>query len=224
MTASRTAPLGFLDRTVDVPSHICLFYYDDAELRHSLRFVTGTLDDPAEATVLFGPRWRLDEVLSYLAADHERDIEADLRDGRITLVEGALTGDDTLGNIGRALDVLVGRGVTLIRFLGFIGWGEEGWPHHEDLLRFEATVNAAVTNYPAVVICTYNANRLPGPLLIFGGIETHPLTIVGNTLCDNPHYVPPADFLARPPFPWTNERRDRLSGVRLTSGPDRRGA
>lgn len=222
MSALRTAQLGFMDRSVEVPSHICLFYYDDEELRRSLSFATLAFDAPGEATVLFGPRARLEQVLGYIAADHARDVEADVRDGRITLVEGAPTGDETLGNIGRALDALVARGVSLIRFLGFIGWGEEGWPHHEDLLRFEATVNAAVTNYPAIAICTYNANRLPGPLLIFGGIETHPLTIVGDTLCDNPHYVPPAEYLARPPFPWSSERRDRLAQVRLSSAPDRR--
>ena len=214
---SRTAPLGFLDRDVAVPSHICLFYYDDTELRGMLRFVTLGLDDPAEATVIFGTRRRLDQILAYLTADHGRDAEADVREGRITLVEGAPTGDGALANIGKALDAVTARGATLIRFLGFIGWGETGWPGHDDLLRFEATVNDALASYPAIAICTYNANRLPGPLLIFGGIETHPITIVGHTVADNPHYVPPKEFLARPGGPWNDERRESLSNVRLTS-------
>ena len=220
MTDERTAPLGFIDRSVAVPSHICLFYYDDTELRETLSFVTLGLDDPVEATVLFGPRRRLEEVLAYLAADHGRDVEADLRDGRITLVDGAPSGDDTLANIVKALDAVTARGATLIRFLGFIGWGESGWPGHDDLLRFEATVNEAVAKYPAIAICTYNANRLPGPLLIFGGIETHPLTILGHTVAENPHYVSPKDFLARPGAPWGDERREALSSVRLTSRTD----
>ncbi|HEX4745551.1 MAG TPA: MEDS domain-containing protein [Gaiellaceae bacterium] len=220
MTGGRTAPLGFLDRAVAVPSHICLFYYDDTELREMLRFLTVGLEVPEEATVLFGTRSRLDQVLAYLAADHARDVEADLRDGRITLVEGAPTGEDTLANIGKALDAVTARGATLIRFLGFIGWGETGWPGHDDLLRFEATVNDALASYPAIAICTYNANRLPGPLLIFGGIETHPITIVGQTVAENPHYVPPKEFLARPGGPWNDARRESLSNVRLTSRRD----
>jgi len=217
VTEDRTAPLGFIDRSVAVPSHICLFYYDDTELRESLSFVTLGLDDPAEATVLFGSHRRLEQVLGYLATDHGRDVQADIREGRITLVEGAPTGADTLANIGRAMDHVTQRGATLVRFLGFIGWGESGWPGHDELLRFEATVNEAVANYPAIAICTYNANRLPGPLLIFGGIETHPLTILGHTVAENPHYVPPKEFLARPGAPWSDERREALSGVRLTS-------
>lgn len=220
MTGGRTAPLGFLDRAVAVPSHICLFYYDDTELREMLRFLTVGLEVPEEATVLFGTRKRLDQVLAYLAADHGRDVEADQRDGRITLVEGAPTGEDTLANIGKALDAVTARGATLIRFLGFIGWGETGWPGHDDLLRFEATVNDALASYPAIAICTYNANRLPGPLLIFGGIETHPITIVGQTVAENPHYVPPKEFLARPGGPWNDARRESLSKVRLTSRRD----
>ena len=81
-------------------------------------------------------------------------------------------------------------------------------------------MNAAVQAYPAIAICTYNANRLPGPLLIFGGIETHPLTILGHTVAENPHYVSPKDFLARPGAPWSDERRDALSSVRLSSRKD----
>lgn len=224
MNGTRKAPLGFLDRDVTVPSHICLFYYDDAELRGMLPFLTVGLDTPEEATVLFGTRSRLDQVLAYLVADHGRDVEADVRDGRIILVEGAPTGEGALGNIGKALDAAVAGGATLIRFLGFIGWGESGWPGHDDLLRFEATVNDALASYPAIAICTYNANRLPGPLLIFGGIETHPITIVGHTVAENPHYVPPKEFLARPGGPWNDARRESLSNVRLTSRTERREA
>lgn len=212
-----TAPLGFLDRAVGVPSHICLFYYDDTELRGALRFLTLGLEDPDQATVLFGPRQRLEVVLGYLAEDHGRDVDADVREGRLTLVDGAPTDEETLANIGRALDGLMTRRPALIRFLGFIGWGELGWPSQEDLLRFEASVNDALASYPAIAICTYNANRLPGPLLIFGGIETHPLTIIGGSVCENPHYVSPRDYLARPPAPWTDERREGLSAVRITS-------
>jgi len=212
-----SAPLGFLDRQVGVPSHICLFYYDDTELREALSFLALGLADPAQATVLFGPRARLEVILGYLAADHGRDTQADLRDGRITLVDGARTDAETLANIGRTMDTLMERRPALIRFLGFIGWGEAGWPSQDELLRFEATVNEAVAGYPTIAICTYNANRLPGPLLIFGGIETHPLTIIGDSVCDNPHYVSPRDYLARPGAPWTDERRERLSEVVIST-------
>lgn len=206
-------PLGIEGQDVEVPSHICLFYYDDTELRQRLSFLRLGLDDPSQAVVLFGPRARLEQVLGYIAEDLGRDAADDVRAGRIVLVEGAPDVPGTLGNIAGALDVLVARGVRVVRFLGFIGWGEPDWPGEEELLRFEAQVNDAVTRYPAIVICTYHTNALSGPLLL-GGMETHPLTIIGTTVHDNPHYVPPAEYLASGPerFPWTNERRGPRGG------------
>lgn len=185
----KSEPLGLFDQAVEVPSHICLFYYDDAELRERLAFLEPGLEAPDEAVVLFGPEPRLRQILGYLADASERDIDRDLADGKIVLVEGAPTADEILSNIGAALDALVARHVRLIRFLGFIGWQDPEWPPTDDLLAFEANVNRAVANYPVITVCTYRLTDLPGPTLIFGGIQTHPLTIIGETLCENPHYL-----------------------------------
>jgi hypothetical protein len=211
------AKLGFGDLKVDVPSHVCLFYSNDAELRDRLGFLAETLDEPGDVAVLFGKQERLEEVLGYIGQDYKRDVAADLKAGRIVLVNGARDPDELLGGIATALDAIVARGVTLIRFLGFIGWGDMDWPTDEDLMTFEAKVTAAVKSYPAVVVCTYNVEKLPGSVLIFAGIETHPITILGTTLCQNPHYVPFADYIERRSRPTTSEREHNLGGV--TVGP-----
>ena len=220
------APLGFADLAVDVPSHICLFYSDDDELRGRLDFLSLALQDPKQVAVLFGRMARLTEVLAYIAADHARDVEQDLRDGRIVLIEGDPDADKLIPKIAAALDAAVARGATLIRFLGFIGWGDPSWPSQEALLEFESKINAAVLNYPAVIVCTYNTDQLPGSVLIFGGIETHPYTIIGTTLCKNPHYIPYDQYYAKKhAFEIDpSARRDRLAGVdvsaiRRSSGP-----
>lgn len=191
------APLGLNGRDVPVPSHICLFYRDDAELRERLRFLTLGLEDPSQASVVFGKFDRLATVLGYLAEDSGRDIEADIASGRLVLIDGLSTGDATLAQIGATLDRLVAEGVTLIRFLGFIAWGDESWPPEDDLLAFEAKVNAAVMNYPAIIMCSYRIDALSGPIIIQGGIETHPLTLLGSRFCENPHYIPPEEYLVR---------------------------
>ena len=208
-------PLGFADLTVDVPSHVCLFYSDDDELRQRLGFLAHTLDDPTQVAVLFGKQERLEEVLAYIAEDFRRDIARDLDAGRIVLVNGTRDPDRLLGGIATALDAAVARGARLIRFLGFIGWGDMDWPADEDLMTFEAKVTEAVKSYPAVVVCTYNVERLPGQILIFAGIETHPLTIIGSTLAENPHYVPFAEYTGRRNRPTTAEREKNLRGVKV---------
>lgn len=196
-TIVKQRPLGFGELNVDVPTHICLFYSDDNELRQRLEFLALALNDPNEVAVLFGGRPRLDEILGYLAKDHGRNTSADLKEGRIVLIEGDPDVAKILPKIAAVLDAAVARGAKLIRFLGFIGWGDAAWPSNVDLLEFEAKVNAAVLNYPAIIVCTYNTTQLPGSVLIFGGIETHPITILGTTLCRNPHYVPYDQYLDR---------------------------
>lgn len=207
-----SAPLGFIDQDVDVPSHICLFYYDDAELRERLPFLQIGLEVSDEAVVLFGPEPRLQQVLGYLAEASERNIDRDLADGKIVLVGGAPTADEILSNIATALDALVARGVRLIRFFGFIGWQDPDWPPTDDLLAFEANVNSAVASYPVVTVCTYRLTDIPGPILILGGIQSHPLTIIGQTLCENPHFVAPT---ARAQAPMKLDATG-LGGVRLS--------
>lgn len=213
------APLGFADLAVDVPSHICLFYSDDDELRGRLDFLSIALQDPTQVAVLFGRSERLKEILGYVATDHRRDIEQDLRDGRIVLIEGDPDADKLIPKISAALDAAVARGATLIRFLGFIGWGDPSWPSQDALMEFESKVNAAVLSYPAVIVCTYNTNQLPGSVLIFGGIETHPFTIIGTTLCKNPHYVPYDQYHAKQHAFEIDPtaRRDRLAGVDVSA-------
>jgi hypothetical protein len=208
-------PLGFADLKVEVPSHVCLFYSNDEELRDRLGFLAQGLDDPKQVAVLFGKQERLEEILAYIGDDFGRDVAADLTSGQIVLVNGTRDPQALLGGIAAALDAAVARGVGLIRFLGFIGWGDMDWPGNEDLMTFEATVTEAVKNYPAVVVCTYNTEKLPGQILIFAGIETHPLTIIGTTLCENPHYVPFAEYIARRDRPTTSEREKNLRGVRV---------
>lgn len=213
------APLGFADLAVDVPSHICLFYSDDDELRSRLDFLSIALEDPTQVAVLFGRTERLQEVLGYIAADHGRDVEQDLRGGRIVLIEGDPDAEKLIPKIAAALDGAVAGGAKLIRFLGFIGWGDPSWPSQDALLEFESKVNAAVLNYPAVIVCTYNTNQLPGSVLIFGGIETHPMTIIGTTLCRNPHYVPYEQYQAKQQAFDVDPtaRRDRLAGVDVSA-------
>lgn len=192
-----TAQLGFTDRKVPIPSHVCLFYYDDDELRERLGFVRAGLENPDEAVVLFGRPERLEQVQSYIASDLGRDVAADRASGKLVLIGGDRDPQRLLAGIGEALDKLTKRDVRLIRFMGFIGWFDAEWPSPQELLAFESRVNEAAMQFPAIVMCTYNAADLPGPVLMLGGVATHPLTVVGTTLCENPHYVPTGEYLAK---------------------------
>ncbi|MEP7104796.1 MAG: MEDS domain-containing protein, partial [Chloroflexota bacterium] len=105
---------------------------------------------------------------------------------------GAPTVAGLLETIGGRLERAVAEGYRVIRFLGFIAWDSPGWPDEAALLDFESQVNEVVTAYPAVIVCTYGVPTLAGTGLIYGGLLTHPISIIrGRVIRDSPFYVPP---------------------------------
>lgn len=188
--------LGWSNDTLPLGSHVCFYYLNDEMLRRSLAFLRVGLDEPDEFCVLFADQARSGRLLSWLQEEHQGNIQSLIDRGKLVVIGGAPSAEELLATIGARLDRAVKEGYRLIRFLGFIGWGQPGWPDDRDLLEFEAKVNYAVTAYPAVIICTYGVPSLPGTSLIYGGLQTHSVTILGDvTERRNPYYVQPPKFI-----------------------------
>ncbi len=116
---------------------------------------------------------------------------------RISVLGGKPSGTDMLAEIGGAFQVAIDGGAPLIRLLGNIGWGHKDWPHELDILEFEAKVTESCKNFPCVVVCMYDVRELSGRIMVHGAYETHPLTVCGNVLRENPHCMPIETFLNR---------------------------
>lgn len=162
--------LGWNEDSLPLGSHVCFYYTNDETLRRTLAFLRVGLDVPGDFCVLFADEVRADRLLAWLQEDYPEDLRALIDRGKLALIGGAPSVGELLTSIGSRLDRAVQEGYRLIRFLGFIGWGQPGWPADRDLLEFEAKVNYAVTNYPALIICTYGVPSLPGTSLIYGGV------------------------------------------------------
>jgi len=190
--------LGWNEDSLPLGSHVCFYYSNDETLRRTLAFLRVGLNEPGTFCVLFADEARAGRLLGWLQEEYPEDLRALIDRGKLAVIGGAATVGELLTNIGSRLDRAVKEGYRLIRFLGFIGWGQPGWPADRDLLEFEAKVNYAVTSYPAVIICTYGVPSLPGTSLIYGGLQTHPLTVLDDAAVrPNPHYAPPATFIER---------------------------
>lgn len=196
--ATAEVSLGWNNDTLPLGSHVCFYYLNEEMLRRTLAFLRVGLEPPADFCVLFADKARSDRLLSWLQEDYPGDIQSLIDRGKFAVIGGAPTVAELLTAIGTRLDRAVREGYGLIRFLGFIGWGRPGWPNDRELLEFEAKVNDAVTAYPAVIICTYGVPSLPGTSLIYGGLQTHPIVMLGDaTDRRNPYYVPPTKFIER---------------------------
>jgi hypothetical protein len=186
----RQVSLGWVDRDIPVGTHMCFYYSDDQGLKETLSFIRAGLDEPQTCCVIFADVSRLESLLGWLAEGYEGSLEPLLESNKLMVIGGAATTTELVASIGGRLDDAMADGYRLIRFLGFIGWGKPGWPDEAGLLEFERRVNQVVTSYPAAIICTYGVPHLPGSSLIYGGLQTHPVTMIGDEIRTNPHYRP----------------------------------
>jgi hypothetical protein len=188
-------PLGIRDEFVAVSDHIAYFWETDAEFAEAVAFLEYGLHGN-DSCVVFGHEKANSKVLAILES-HGCDTKDLENKGRLVVLSGKPSGHDMLSEIGGAFQKAVDRGAGLVRLIGNIGWGHEGWPTELDILEFEARVTSACKNFPCVVVCMYDVRQLSGRIMVHGAYETHPLTVCGNVLRENPHSVPIDDFLAR---------------------------
>jgi hypothetical protein len=190
MSEVKHVSLGWVERQIPVGTHMCFYYSDDQGLKETLSFIRVGLDEPETCCVIFADTSRHSGLLGWLAEGYEGSVDAHVESNRLMVIGGAPTTDELVASIGGRLDEAMAGGTKVIRFLGFIGWGKPGWPDEKSLLEFERKVNEVVTAYPAVIICTYGVPHLPGSSLIYGGLQTHPVTMIGDEIRANPHYRP----------------------------------
>jgi signal transduction histidine kinase len=111
------------------------------------------------------------------------------------LRQGAFDPDLMIGFLTRATaDATAARFSGLRTVLGEMTWALETSVSTDKLLEYESKLNHFVRDHDARVICQYNRNRF-APELILGIIRTHPVVVYGGTICKNPYYVPPDEFL-----------------------------
>ena len=195
MPTSQKISLGLRSEKADLGDHIAYFWESDKEFDEGVRFIEVGLDE-GDFCVLFGhheANARVQDVLTRRGYDCAR-LEAG---GRLTIVPGGPSGDAMLAHIGDVFGAAVAGGAKILRLLGNIGWGRSGWPNEKDILAFEAKVTGAAKHFPCVVVCMYDVRSLPGRVMVHGAFETHPLTICGNVMRQNTHYVEVDEFLRR---------------------------
>ncbi len=188
--AVRQVTLGWSDEVVPLHTHACFYYTDEPTVKQTLTFVRTGLDEGDTFNVIFADEARHRELLGWLQDGYHGDVDQALEERRLALIGGAATREGLLSRIAAELDAAMERGAQLVRFLGFIAWGAEGWPDEDELLEFESQVNEAVMAYPAVIICTYGVPRLTGRQLIEGGLGTHPVVFLNDrSLHGSPLYI-----------------------------------
>ena len=192
----RDIPLGIGGERAALGDHIAYFCESERDLEAAAGFLAAGAS-LGEACVLVGH----DAVNQRLLGSLERrgpSVGALTQEHRLQVASVRASAGELLLEIDARIKDAVHRGVPAVRILGTLNWGRgtPGWPTDQELLRLEAHVTSAGERLPSIVVCTYDVTTLPGPLLLKGGLECHPLTFRRDCLRHNEHHVPPERFLA----------------------------
>jgi len=191
----RDIPLGLGGELAAVGDHIGYFWESEREFDATAGFLaTGV--SLGEACVLIGHDTANDRLLESL----ERlglNVRALMDEHQLQIASVRSSADGLLLEVDSRIKEAVHRGMPTVRLLGNLNWGRGtvGWPSDLEILRLEAQVTSAAERLPSIVVCTYDVTNLPGPMLVKGGLECHPLTFRRDCLRHNEHHVPSERFL-----------------------------
>jgi hypothetical protein len=116
------------------------------------------------------------------------------------------------------LDHLTGAGLdagyTGVRIMGNMDWAVADHPGSESLLEYEVAVNEVLSRNRQPAVCVYDIDKLTGAMMM-DLLRTHPLTLIGGVVQDNPFYIHPAAALEelRTRANSVSEARKETTGV-----------
>lgn len=86
------------------------------------------------------------------------------------------------------------KGKKNIRATAEMIWALEAIPGIEHLMVYESRLNYFIPGKPWISICLYNINKFSGNT-IMNVLRTHPFTISGGIITENPYYLDPDTWL-----------------------------
>ncbi len=192
---TRDVPLGLGSDLAAIGDHIGYFW----ESEHEFDAIAGFLAAGAslgEACVLIGHDAANERMLAGLAR-RDLNVGALMQETQLQVASVRSSAEGLLFEVDQRIKEAVHRGMPTVRILGNLNWGRGTavWPSDREIMRLEAHITSAAERLPCIVVCAYDVTTLPGPMLLKGGLECHPLTFRRDCLRHNEHHVPPERFL-----------------------------
>lgn len=193
-------PVRLAGATLGQHRHVCAFFHGaDEAYRVLLPFIKEGFERGEKAFHVVNPE---------LCDDHQRRLESAgiavaeaQKSGQFELrnwvdayfSEGRFDQNRMLSMFPASLEGARRRGFPQTRLVCNMEWATEDRPGVNDLLEYEARYNL-LPPYRDPVICVYDLARFSGEVVI-DVMRTHPMTIIGGILQENPFFVPPDEFL-----------------------------
>jgi hypothetical protein len=85
-------------------------------------------------------------------------------------------------------------GYSGLRIMGNMNWVFDETPAPSDLIEYEAEVNEVLARNRQPAVCVYDMAKLSGAMMM-DLLRTHPLTLIGGIVQENPFFTPPAEMI-----------------------------
>jgi hypothetical protein len=183
--------------------HICAFHFGATERDQLVRMYlrAGLLAgdkcigivDGGDPEALRGSLWA--SVVNGARDDAQLDV---VRTDDTYLPTGRFSKDEMLAFLDQTATAAVGDGqFSLLRLVGEACWVLRHPAFTGELFDYESEVNEISGRHPQVLMCLYDLERFGADMLI-DILRTHPKLLLGGLLIDNPNYLTPAQYRARP--------------------------
>jgi hypothetical protein len=182
MSEVEKLPLGWSDEKLPLHSVVSFYYSDEDTARQSLAFLQVGLTEPGTFCVLLADASRHAAILDQLQATHQGDLRELIDAGKLVTVSGLPSVEDLAQAMVPKIDQALAAGHKRIRLLGFMAWGQPGWPDASALKQCEAQLNKLAASYPIVIVCAYNVPQLPGDYVREKGLGNEPLIVINETV------------------------------------------
>ncbi len=108
--------------------------------------------------------------------------------------EGAFSPLDMDSGLNEFYDSSQKDGKRNIRASAEMVWALDDVPGVENLMAYESRLNYFIPGKPWISICMYNVSKFSGEM-VMNVLRTHPFTVSGGIISQNPFYMDPDDWL-----------------------------
>jgi len=171
-------------------SHVALLYQEPTTIAEAVAFAAAGPLEGASCAVLAYARLA-ERIVAQVRDLHGLDVRRLQADGALVFLECRPSAREVVADLARFLE-RAGGSKRPARMLLSLGWGEAGWPDHDELLRIEASLSQLCSESKAAALCLYDARQLPGSVLLEGGLACHPLVHWRGEPRKNPFVVAPS--------------------------------
>ena len=186
---------GLPDIYVDVGAHIAHFFRGEQErLSVLLPFIQAGLEDDNQCCLLV-----TEGAASPMIQEHLKelgvDVAAALSSGQLLISDGGSEVQEMSAMFDSVISGAKAAGRGVIRIGGDMTWALSKMPSPEKLLEWEAFYDKHVGPRAGfIALCQYDHTRFGGSAIMCA-LETHPLSIIGNVVQQNPFYLDPEEVL-----------------------------